>query len=347
MSTKYISPFTLSRLVKNSKFSMNRATRCDFMREVLENNYIQELKDLQNKQKEDINSLSIGEKIRIIRLKSYKKLSEFQMESDFEYYGDVSRAKEYISKYQSFIVEGLVAKIGQDQFDAEILENDYNYNVEELTVAKYNEIYQENVIDDDDYFDGVYFMDAIKHFNETCVTKEVVALGKKYGIKLPKYWSKQELQDKLIRYYSEKGKLTKKLETEVKAYTLTEVKAKLSEVGISSENHTKKASMIDYIIRTMTRNHIEEEIPQVQIIPEEIQAIMPINDNNENNENYEHYLKEIVRNQEKVIMYLQKMSKNAPQEETQLQRVLTITVFLLIIFVAIMWTIYGVNTFFM
>lgn len=357
-----ITPEQLLEVFENNNVYFDRALRIAALRKVIETKYSSEKKELEKMKAEKSNEMSIKEFIRLNRLESSSTLSEYQLEADYQYYDD----KNINDLYLNLLWDKLAMHIlSLDNAEA-IFDDIDNLEKSDYTmknVCKYNQVFYKRVLDENDFFDGIHLVDAVRHFNETSVAIEIRKLSEKYMLDIPKYWKKKDLQLRIKRELKVRQELTAEITETINTSSVKKLQVLCEELNIDPKLHITKTDMIDMIIKNVDKNKVSEvakivevviedpvveEVPVVEVVeevvvPEVVEVPVVL----ENGKDYEDLLKQIIANQGIIIKQNEEANKYQPTEQSnQLNKIFNYIVITLIVIVALIWIIYGIGTLF-
>lgn len=356
-----LNPKQIVAVFEKNNVYFKRELRMSVLRKVIEAKYIEEKIKLEKLRDESLNSISITDSIRINRLRNYRTLSEFQLENDFRYYND----KNLINLYLKLFWDNMstyIRTLSNSDVIFEGLEKLEEQTVVIKSVCDYNRYFSKRILDEENYFDGIHLVDAVRHFNQTSLAVEIKKLSEKYVIDIPKYWTKKDLQLRLKKALKAKYELTPKMIENIDGSNVNKLKDLLEQHHIDSKLHITKTDMINIIIKNVDKNKVSEisrieEAESVEINMEESKLKKEkkntiseiVNDPVVvgQNADYEKLLTTIILNQETLIKYSIEISKNNVDERNfKFSKIFNIIIFVLIVVVAMIWIIYGIKTLF-
>lgn len=193
-------------------------------------------------------SLSIKENNRLLRVTYSEKLSELQIEKEYEVLKQADLKEAYLVELWLAIAdyleanngEHIVAKLDELEEHADLLET--------LCVDKYNRELDSCFRDEDECLDGIHFSEYRTFLYRSSNVKELRELGLKYQLVIPKYFTKSELQERLIAGLKEQDLLTPELEQEVMEMTSKKIKDALDNNNLDSRTYYTKEEVIEYIL---------------------------------------------------------------------------------------------------
>ncbi len=358
-----LDPEAILEVFKKHQVTFPRSLRIKVLSESIESKYVEEKMLLLKQEKESVNSMSIKDYIRLSRVNQYNKLSEFQLENDYEYYNDSNLNKVYFSALWDKSISHLENHpyIVEVFKDLELLET--TENKEEYTVYKYNLAFSAIITDEDDYFDGIHLGESVTHFDTSSVATEIRKLGEKYKIEIPKYWTKSDMQEKLRRELKIRKMYDDDYEVRIQIASKKVVCSMLDDLKVDSKMHITKSDMINIIIKNVDKNKISEisikemkeesqieepvsvvnePIPVVvEPVPEvvEVEKFVERRTGNISNKDYTYLLQQIIDNQEVL------MERSGIKKHTKLERVFNYIVTFLIVIVVILWIIIAFELF--
>ena len=368
-----LNPKQVIHVFKEFDFQINRNLKRSNLLKVLRNDFQLELKELKNV--ETTAQLSLKEAKRFRRLNNAEHLTETQLESEFEYYylGGAPESKSNVrDKIQTFL-EGFWADMLQDikehphsqmildKFsEMEALIDPFMIARGYIHHAELNSI----IVDDDATFDGLSYADLRKKLYLTSDIKELLVIAKKYDVDVPKSFNKEDLKKRLRKGLIDKSLLDSNREARIEKATVKELKAMLEEHHLPADTYLVKKDIIEYIMKhAKTISHLyvepihEDVYGEVQEeIQEEIQEVMVHNIKKEEPQieepqkvyaDWQEDLKTIIKNQEEMIkiLRLEAEERTTSKRQKMLERIYTYTIFILILFVALIWIVYVFNNF--
>lgn len=333
--------------------------------------YEEELELLEKQRNDEDTKHNTTEALRYLRLENFKALSELQTEHDLDKYRNEELKESFLNEFFTNLTSHI-----SEMDNAETVFEDID-SLEEKpqkikSISKYNRHFDSLILDKKDCFDGVDLVNAVAHFNQTSSSSEIVKLGNKYNLTIPRYWKKSDLQKRLKDYLVEEEKLTVDLEEQINTSNVEELKVLLDQNNLDSKVHITKRDMIDIILKCVDENECLIELhdkPVLNIAKEEVkeepvtkeepivkeeplvieepvvvpqQIIQQVH-----NPEYENLLKQIIKNQEIIISQNEKYGTCDLEEKTfKFSRIFNIVILILIVVVAIIWITYGFEVLF-
>lgn len=360
-----LDPKRLDEVFEKNNFCFTRQLRISVLKKVLEEKYTNEKKELEKMKVESANSLTIKESIRLYRLNHLKSLSEFQLENDFVHYNDKVLVDSYLKAFWDELSK-YIQTLGHADTIFEEIEKLGKQEVSVRNVCDYNNNFAKRVIDESDCFDGIRLVDAVKHFNDTSGANEITDLSKKYGLSIPKYWRKNDLQLRLKSALEAKNELSAEMIEKIDASSIKKLTVLLDENNVDSKLHLTKADMIDIIIRTVDKDKVtscartvKPELEKVvkEVIIQKERRVQEERRKNRRNaapnvivtpvvvdkaKDYEELLKTIISNQEIMIeQNKESLNKTVEFKSHGLSKTFNIVILILIISVVVFWILWG------
>lgn len=358
-----LAPEALLEVFIKHQVTFPRSLRIKVLLELIEPKYIEERTILTKKKEDEPSEMTIKDYIRLNRLIQYNKLSEFQLESDYDYYNDANLNKVYFNTLWDEYVTHIEKHPYCKEVFEEIEELEIDENKKELSVYKCNLAFSSIITDEDDYFDGVYLAESVTHFDSSSVATEIKKLGEKYDIKIPKHWKKLDMQAKLTKELKSRKLYNDDYELKIQESSVKVICSMLDDLKVDSKVHLTKKDMVNTIIRNVDKNKISEisikdmeevvdEIEPVieEVIPEPVPEPVPevlevekvvesVVIQQQNQIDYTYLLQQIIDNQEIIMV------QSAKKKVTFLEKVFNYIVAFLIVLVVILWVVFAVLTF--
>lgn len=347
-----LSPQELDKVLEKNNVYIPRKLRIKVLREVLEPRYLKEKEELEKIQNETPKLLDLMSAFRLKRLKNYRLLSEFQLENDMIYYGDKQLENLFLEKFWKEMSTYIQTLDNAEIILADI-DNIQKEKVNIKTICMYNRYFMKRVLDEENYFDGINLVDAVKHFNDTSFESEIRKLGDKYRLDLPKYWKKADLQLRLKKELKGRNLLTPALVEKIDRSSVKEIKVLLEENNLDSKTHITKEDLINIIIKSVDKNKVsvvakeaeaEETIVNQVIVDNTIKEAIS-KEKALASDNYADLLRAIIANQEIMIKQNNNLINNQNlQTDYKHNKIFNYIIIFLIIFVVIIWIVYGFKT---
>lgn len=180
-----------------------------------------------------------------LRLKYYNDFSEYQLYSLFL---TICNTKEYFKQYRINLFKLILINfVGLNLADGEI---NYLKNLKKLTMEKFETYFHyisSMCQEQDNTFDGQDMNKLKDMLVNSASNQDIINLAGKYGLELTLSLKKQELAE-VVRYYlAKEGELTKNLEIEIDALTVTGLNNLCKKYRIPMSSNMSKSELVNYL----------------------------------------------------------------------------------------------------
>jgi len=357
----YLDPKDVLNKLNNKGIILPRKLRYEALKKVIMPNLISERITLQVKQQKSDKLLSLSDSKRMVRLKYPNSLSEIQFEMEYDLLGNHELNKTYLVELWSNIVSYLNKMFDNDNFSRDLsMLNSSRSFFNDFSVVKYNRILDEVFKDETEFIDGVHYTEIRSYIYYSSNIKELIKLGKKYHIDVPRYYTKADLKKRIINHLKENDQFNKNIEEEISDLNIKQLKDKLNSYGLSSKTNQTKEDIIEYILSNyqqlkdfyvkpsendkygVNEDSIKKENKIVNVVGKDTK---PRELDDKYMKDILSSLKEIAESNTLILEQIKNLSLiNTGEEKTQKSNhIINYILIFLVIFVAVIWILFGIN----
>lgn len=187
---------------------------------------------------------------RAERLHYYKEFSETELEDELADLDDAS----VIDDYLTHLWEGMLSYLVDQGFGSESFEPlaEIALEIEREAIkdiATYNGELSECFYDKEGEIDGLPIDKFRKVATRSSNVKELIQIGKKYHVDVPRYLRKKEMQDIVFKQLEDRGELDEELKSELLGMKVKDLEAWSKENDIIASPYFDKPKTVEYILR--------------------------------------------------------------------------------------------------
>lgn len=242
-------PMYLLEVFEKYNVEFKRSMRVDSLLKEIRNRLISERKSLKLEEKETKKKLSITKMKRVTRLSYPNHLSELQLELEYDLLRDEELNKNYLISLFTKINTILSKNLHYDDIINELKSKDSGEVFKIFSIVEYNNTLFPIFKDDFEHCDGLHYKEYRTYLYHSTNIDELYLLGKKYGLTIPKYFSKSELKKRLEVGLNDKGLLTNELQLEIDKANAKKIRELLEQYDLPSKSYLSKEEVIEYILK--------------------------------------------------------------------------------------------------
>lgn len=357
----YLDPKDILNKLNIHGIILPRKLRYEALKKVIMPNLISQRITLQVKQQKSNKLLSLSDSKRLVRLKYLNSLSEIQLESEYDLLGNDELNKTYLVELWSNITSYLNKMFNNDNFTRDLsqfnpLPNFFN----KFSVVRYNRILDDVFRDETEFIDGVHYTEIRSYMYYSSNINELIKLGKKYHIDVPRYYTKADLKSKILDYLKENDLFNKDIEEELSNFNIKQLKQKLDSYGLSSKTNQTKEDIIEYILSNYhqlknfyVKPSKDDKYGVKEDSKEKENLIVPVVNKETKMEQLDNkYMKSILDSLKEIAesntLILEQIRNFNPinvgeEKKKKSNTLINYTLIFLVIFVAVIWIIFGIN----